>query len=177
MADQERKTRRQFLCNDELWDLLGQIAADSGFSRDVLLNEAIRQFARARGYATDPRRKLSGFDPPAPAASPGKHGPPPPPAASPRLYLFFNGQKYAIEPGEDFIIGRGKTGCHLTIKDSNVSRRHAAIAFRNGSYYLQDLGSVNGVEHDGRRIEHKRIEEGDEFSICEYELRFTFQPG
>jgi hypothetical protein len=178
MADLEKKTRRQFLCNDDLWDLFGQMASDSGFSRDVLLNEAMKHFARARGYVTDPRRKGSADHPPSP---PPRHGPPPPPppmaSQAPKLFLFFNGQRYAIDAEEDFVIGRGKTGCHLTIKDNNISRRHAAVAFRNGSYYIQDLGSVNGIEHKGKRIEHKRIEEGDEFSICEYELRFTFQAG
>lgn len=176
MADYEKKSRRDFLCRDDLWELFGRIAADSGFSRDVLLNEAMKAFARSRGYLTEPKLR------PPPAgdfedATPVRRSPPPAPSAQPvpKLFLFFNGQRYAIDPGEDFVIGRGSVGCHLTIKDANVSRRHAAIAFRNGSYYIQDLGSLNGIELGGTRIDHKRIEEGDLFHICDYELRFTFQ--
>ena len=45
----------------------------------------------------------------------------------------------------------------------------------NGAYYLKDLGSTNGVEFQGRRFDSKRIDEGDLFRICDYELRFTYQ--
>jgi hypothetical protein len=179
MADLEKRTRREFLCRDDLWDLFGRMAAESGFTRDVLLNEAMKAFARSRGYAVEPRRKPAASED---AAFPGEitpvrpgPPPPPPPEPTPQLFLFFNGQRYAIPSNTDFVIGRGSAGCHLTIKDVNVSRRHAAIAFRNGHYYLQDLGSLNGIEYRGEQIDHKRIEEGDVFHICDYELRFSFQ--
>jgi hypothetical protein len=177
MAEREKKTARQFLCRDDLWEVLGRMAADSGFSRDVLLNEALKQFARSRGYLAEGKRKQaftedSGLFPNPPAPRPP---PAPAPPAARRLFLFFNGQRYSVDPREDFIIGRGSTGCHLTIKDANISRRHAAVAFRNGSYYLQDLGSLNGIEYNGERIDHRRIEEGDLFRLCDYELRFTFE--
>jgi hypothetical protein len=179
MADPEKKSRREFQCRDDLWELFGTMAAESGFPRDALLNEAMKHFARSRGYLTDgkraPREDSGLFEKPPPTA-PRRASPPPPPAPSvPKLFLYFNGQRYAVDPREDFIIGRASSGCHLTIKDVNVSRRHAAIAYRNGSYYLQDLGSMNGIDHKGERVDHKRIEEGDLFHICDYELRFTFQ--
>jgi hypothetical protein len=179
MADFEKRTKREFLCRDDLWDLLGRMAAESGFTRDILLNEAMKAFARSRGYAVEAKRKLAASED---SAFPGeitpvRQGPPlrPPPQPTPQLFLFFNGQRYSVPQDEDFVIGRGSAGCHLTIKDANISRRHAAIAFRNGNYYLQDLGSLNGIEHRGEQIDHKRIEEGDVFHICDYELRFTFQ--
>jgi pSer/pThr/pTyr-binding forkhead associated (FHA) protein len=40
---------------------------------------------------------------------------------------------------------------------------------------MKDLGSTNGVEFQGQRVESKRIEEGDHFRLCDYELRFTYQ--
>ena len=43
MSEQERKTRRDFQCRDDLWDLFGRMASDSGFPRDVLLNEAMKE--------------------------------------------------------------------------------------------------------------------------------------
>lgn len=171
MAEAEKKSRREFVCRDDLWEAFGAMARDSGYTRDVLLNEALKQFATTRGYLAEPKRRAPADEPM--ADTPRR--PPPPPPAVPKLFLFFNGQRYAVDPREDFVIGRGSTGCHLTIKDVNISRRHAAIAFRNGSYYLQDLGSMNGIDFRGERIDHKRIEEGDLFHICDYELRFTFQ--
>ena len=109
--------------------------------------------------------------------------PPPLPAAGrqvnshggrPQLYVIFNGQKMPVTKDE-FIIGRGSKSADLAIKDGNISRRHAAVVWHNGSYYMKDLGSTNGVEYQGRRFDSKRIDEGDLFRICDYELRFSYQ--
>ena len=64
----------------------------------------------------------------------------------------------------------------LAIKDGNISRKHAAVIRRNGMFYIKDLGSTNGIDYKGMRIDNKRIDEGDIFHICDYELRFTYRP-
>ena len=92
----------------------------------------------------------------------------------PSLFVIFNGQKMPVAKDE-FIIGRGSRSADLAIKDGNISRRHAAVVFHNGAFYLKDLGSTNGVEYQGRRFDTKRIEEGDVFRICDYEIGFTYQ--
>ena len=76
---------------------------------------------------------------------------------------------------DEFIIGRGSKTSDLAIKDGNVSRKHAAVVFRGGAHYIQDCGSTNGIEFNGMRIDNKKIEEGDVFHICDYELRFTYR--
>lgn len=91
-----------------------------------------------------------------------------------QLYIIFNGQKIPVTK-QEFVIGRGSKSADLAIKDGNISRRHAAVVMHNGEHYLKDLGSTNGVEFQGRRFDSKRIEEGDLFRICDYELRFTYQ--
>ena len=63
----------------------------------------------------------------------------------------------------------------LAIKDGNISRKHAAVIRRNGTYYIKDLGSTNGIDYKGMRIDNKRIDEGDIFHLCDYELRFTYR--
>ncbi len=90
------------------------------------------------------------------------------------LVLVFNGQNFPVEKDE-FIIGRGAKSADLAIRDGNISRRHAAIVFHDGVYFMKDLGSTNGIEFAGQRVESKRIEEGDVYRICDYELRFTYQ--
>ena len=55
-------------------------------------------------------------------------------------------------------------------KDGNISRKHAAVIRRNGVYYIKDLGSTNGIDYKGMRIDNKRIDEGDLFHLCDYEL-------
>lgn len=119
--------------------------------------------------------------PPLPTAARAPQQPPQPPpqAAQPQprsrqLFIIFNGQKIPVQK-EEFVIGRGSKSADLAIKDGNISRRHAAVVFHNGAYYLKDLGSTNGVEFQGRRFDSKRIEEGDVFRICDYELRFSYQ--
>ena len=74
-----------------------------------------------------------------------------------------------------FIIGRGKQSSDLTIKDPNVSRQHAMVEFLNGTYYMVDMGSTNGVEYNGQRIARKAIAEGDLFRICDHEVRFSYR--
>lgn len=91
------------------------------------------------------------------------------------LYLLFNGQRFVVDK-EQFVIGRGSKTADLPIKDGNISRQHAVVLRRNGVYYIKDLGSTNGIEYKGMRIDNKRIDEGDTFYICDYELKFTYQP-
>jgi hypothetical protein len=110
--------------------------------------------------------------PPAPSVPAGKA--PAEPGAGPMLYLIFNQQKLPVDK-DQFIIGRGSKTSDLAIKDGNISRKHAAVIRRNGVYYIKDLGSTNGIDYKGMRIDNKRIDEGDVFHICDYELRFTYQ--
>jgi hypothetical protein len=94
--------------------------------------------------------------------------------SGPTLFLMFNNQRIPIEK-DQFIIGRGSKSSDLAIKDGNISRKHAAVIRRNGMFYIKDLGSTNGIDYKGMRIDNKRIDEGDIFHICDYELRFTYR--
>ena len=97
-----------------------------------------------------------------------------PMGAGPTLFLIFNNQRIPIDK-DQFIIGRGSKTSDLAIKDGNISRKHSAIIRRNGTYYIKDLGSTNGIDYKGMRIDNKRIDEGDVFHLCDYELRFTYR--
>src|SRR5580704_8983128 len=112
--------------------------------------------------------------PPPPSAS----APPMPPigsgGAGPTLFLIYNSQRYPVTK-DQFIIGRGSKTSDLAIKDGNISRKHAAVIRRNGTFYIKDLGSTNGIDYKGMRIDNKRIDEGDVFHLCDYELRFTYR--
>jgi pSer/pThr/pTyr-binding forkhead associated (FHA) protein len=97
-----------------------------------------------------------------------------PGAPGPKLWLHYRGQR--VEVNKDrFIIGRGKQSSDLTIKDPNVSRQHAMIECLNGQYFMVDMGSTNGIEFNGQRIQRKPIAAGDMFNICDHELRFTVE--
>jgi hypothetical protein len=130
-----------------------------------------------------PARRSNPSQPPQRASSPGPYagpqggGPGPAPMAAPgaaTLYLIYNNQRFPITK-DQFIIGRGSKTSDLPIKDGNISRKHAAVIRRNGTYYIKDLGSTNGIDYKGMRIDNKRIDEGDVFHLCDYELRFTYR--
>ena len=111
---------------------------------------------------------------PAPIAPPNNGTPATMGAAGPTLFLIYNGQRYPVTK-DQFIIGRGSKTSDLPIKDGNISRKHAAVIRRNGTFYIKDLGSTNGIDYKGMRIDNKRIDEGDVFHLCDYELRFTYR--
>lgn len=90
------------------------------------------------------------------------------------LYAIYQGQRYPVDKDE-FIIGRGQKTSDLVIKDSNVSRRHAVVVRHNGQYWIVDQQSTNGVEFMGAKIDRKRIEDGDLYKICDYEIQFTYR--
>lgn len=112
--------------------------------------------------------------PHAPAAPAAPPMPPAMGAGGPTLFLIYNGQRYPVTK-DQFIIGRGSKTSDLPIKDGNISRKHAAVIRRNGTFYIKDLGSTNGIDYKGMRIDNKRIDEGDVFHLCDYELRFTYR--
>lgn len=100
-----------------------------------------------------------------------------PPAVAPgaqTLYAIYQGQRYPVTK-EEFVIGRGQKTSDLVIRDSNVSRRHAVVVLHNGQYWMVDQQSTNGVEFMGAKIDRKRIDEGDVYKICDYEIAFTYR--
>jgi pSer/pThr/pTyr-binding forkhead associated (FHA) protein len=90
------------------------------------------------------------------------------------LSLVYNGERFPITK-DRFVIGRGKQSTDLTLKDPNVSRQHAVVELQNGVYFMVDLGSTNGVAHNGQRIARKPIADGDVFRICDHDLLFTYR--
>jgi predicted component of type VI protein secretion system len=63
------------------------------------------------------------------------------------------------------VIGR-RLDATIPIDDSKASRDHALVDFRNGFFYLVDLGSTNGTYVNGRRVQHAtRLSLGDHLRI------------
>jgi len=85
------------------------------------------------------------------------------------LTLHFEGTAYPVTK-DRFIIGRGKASSDLTIRDPNISRQHALVEFAGGTYYIVDMGSTNGIEFRGQRVQRKAIQNGDVFRICDHEV-------
>lgn len=88
------------------------------------------------------------------------------------LFVSCDGEQVQVTK-ERFIIGRGKQSSDLTIRDPNVSRQHALIEYAGGTFYMVDMGSTNGIEFAGQRVQRKAIQPGDVFKICDHELLMT----
>ena len=227
--DPNKKVTKNFQCRDALWQKFEQMSKELECSVDYLINDAMKQYARQRGYGAATTGTAGPSLPPAapapptappppppvgghsrgpgvapPPAPPLKRGsapmpPPPPPAGGARkpggpppplarsappakggsahpaglnLTIHYQGEAFQVTK-DRFIICRGKQTSDLTIKDPNVSRQHAMVEYLNGQYYIVDMGSTNGVEYNGQRVQRRVINDGDTFRVCDHELRFA----
>jgi Protein of unknown function (DUF3662)/FHA domain len=84
--------------------------------------------------------------------------------------LVGNGKRHELAR-DSVVIGRSRE-CDLTIDDPNVSRRHAEIRQEQGGWWIVDLGSTNGVEVNGKRVDRARLEVDDAIVLGTTELRF-----
>jgi pSer/pThr/pTyr-binding forkhead associated (FHA) protein len=73
--------------------------------------------------------------------------------------------------GERTTIGRSPD-CGIFLDDVTVSRRHAVLVERDGSFTIEDQGSLNGTFLNRKRIESAELENGDELQIGKYRLIF-----
>ena len=77
------------------------------------------------------------------------------------IYHDSDGVDKSVDLGaEPTLIGRAGE-CHVQTQDALVSRRHARIIW-DGGYWVEDLGSSNGVFVGGERVQRAPIRPGDE---------------
>jgi hypothetical protein len=55
----------------------------------------------------------------------------------------------------------GREGCQINLNDSNISKKHAEIGWKGSGYFIKDLGSSNGVVHNGQRVSTAELKPGD----------------
>jgi hypothetical protein len=88
--------------------------------------------------------------------------------------LLVDGRRVVIGP-EGATIGRGRQA-DVVLNDPNVSRQHAEIRPRGGSWVITDLRSTNGSQLNGRRIEGPEVlRPGDEIELGASQITFTLE--
>jgi hypothetical protein len=76
-----------------------------------------------------------------------------------------------FHPEGETTIGRSPD-CGIFLDDVTVSRKHAVLVERNGGFFSEDQGSLNGTFVNRKRVEAAELEDGDELQIGKYRLTF-----
>jgi len=71
---------------------------------------------------------------------------------------------------QELLLGRSRS-CDVTFSNLNVSRRHARLVFRDGSWILRDLDSTNGTFVNGVRVHRCELRPGDWLELGDEPLR------
>jgi hypothetical protein len=81
-----------------------------------------------------------------------------------------NGESVKLDK-ETMIIGRSRT-CDVVIPSAKVSRQHASLTRVGEDYFIEDLGSANGVWRAGEKITRVKVQHGDVYTISDETLTF-----
>ena len=127
------------------------------------------------------RRKRSAPEPPAPSGTaedaPPSGGPQDPSGIFVRLEVLqgaYLGQRLEFTLQRELVIGRDP-GCDIPFADGSVSRRHSRVFLANDVVYIEDLGSQNGTQLNGSRIEMAHIlRSGDAITAGDVTFKLKF---
>jgi hypothetical protein len=126
--------------------------------------------------------------PPAPAAAMPEVSPVAPPAAT----MVYAPSPEPEEPAADGVLRWGtndvsltaatttigrSSDCDIVLSDPNVSRRHAEVRRAGAAYVLVDLGSTNGTEINGQRVEETSLMPGDVIGVGQTRITFERRGG
>lgn len=70
---------------------------------------------------------------------------------------------------ERILIGRS-ADCDVRVDSADVSRMHAAVVAKSGRRFLEDLGSSNGTQLNGRVVRNAELRNGDIVQVGDYSL-------
>jgi hypothetical protein len=87
-----------------------------------------------------------------------------------RFWLEHGTQNIELRPGV-LSVGRS-SACSVVLDDNLVSRRHAELVVTDTSVAVRDLGSINGVYVNSRRITDSfNVKDGDRIQIGQHEFK------
>lgn len=73
------------------------------------------------------------------------------------------------------LLGRGSS-MDIQLRDSEVSRKHAALEIRDPDVTITDLGATNGTWVDGERVQRSPLNHQDEFTLGSTTLMLIVTP-
>jgi len=90
------------------------------------------------------------------------------------IYPLVKGE-YASGPVNSFSVGR-VDGNDMIMPDYAISKQHAMLEIKRGSYTIKDGGSTNGTMINGKRLDKKPVNLSNEdvIGFARYEFTFLF---
>ncbi|MCL0099710.1 FHA domain-containing protein, partial [Dehalococcoidia bacterium] len=79
-----------------------------------------------------------------------------------------NGETMEVRAGT-LTMGRSPDN-DIVIDDPSVSRKHARLTSKNGQYYIEDLGSMNGTKVNGEKVERGQVDTGTSLILGSVEV-------
>lgn len=70
------------------------------------------------------------------------------------------------------VIGRERSRCDVILRDPNVSRQHARLAFEGGHWHVSDLRSTNGTQVNDVDVNECTLKDGDVITLGLTSLEF-----
>lgn len=90
------------------------------------------------------------------------------------IYPLVKGE-YNTGPVNIFTVGR-VDGNDMIMPDYAISKQHAILEIKRGSYSIRDCDSTNGTAVNGKRLDKKPVllKDGDVIGFARYEFTFLF---
>ena len=88
-----------------------------------------------------------------------------PESNTPEIQLFTN---------EIYLIGRSPKS-NILLSDAAVSREHAKLGFSDQSFFIEDLGSTNGIKVNGETVSKVNLKSLDKITIGRISYRFQIR--
>ena len=73
------------------------------------------------------------------------------------------------------LVGR-RSSCDISLTFPNVSSHHCELEFRNGYWWVRDVGSRNGIKVNGQRCDSHWLMPGDVLHIARHQFEVKYEP-
>lgn len=94
-----------------------------------------------------------------------------------RLILRSDAGEREVALGSDKVVIGRDPSAGLVIQDTKSSRKHCEVRKEAGGWLVEDLGSSNGTQLNGGRVEKRLLRGGDVITIGRTEIVFTLDAG
>lgn len=92
------------------------------------------------------------------------------------LKVFRNGElvkTLELDPGQEYIFGRGADCAFSLTSGTRISRHHFKLVFNGATWQLELLSKFGGIQCLGAEVEGLELQDGQSFSIQSYEFIFA----